>query len=307
MLRYILQRVIIFPIALLVANFIGYAYAYYISPIQLARSPYTFGNFTISPVFPEYFNYLKSVSQFDFGVLPQGGSIQEIIVRAGIASLWLLALSLLASIVVGLVLGFSAVRISPPKVSTWLTGMITIGLASPSYYIGIVLIAISIVYVIWGPDATPLFPFQGYGIDAHLVLPTLALMVLPTVKIAQIISTMLVGEMDKQYVVAARSFGHTMKNIRRRLAFRNVLAAVIITVAASLRLMIAELIIIERLFDWPGIGRLFSSTLVLTHRSDFFLFPPLLAALLTLLAAIFLLTDFVAGILVRYFDPRQAG
>jgi peptide/nickel transport system permease protein len=307
MLRYILQRIVIFPIGLLIANFLGYAYAYYISPIQLARNPYTFGNFSISPVFPEYFEYLKGVTQFDFGVLPQGGNILEIIVRAGIASLWLLALALMASIVLGLVLGFSAVRISPPRVSFWLTGMITIGLASPSYYVGIVLIALSIVYVIWGPNATPLVPFQGYGIDAHLVLPTLALMVLPTVKIAQITSTMLAGEMDKQYVVAAHSFGHTMQAIRRRFAFRNILAAVIITIVASLRLMIAELIIVERLFDWPGIGRLFSSTLVLTHRSDIFLFPPLLAALLTILAAVFLLSDFVAGILVRYFDPRQAG
>lgn len=307
MLRYILQRIVIFPIALLIANFIGYAYAYYISPIQLARNPYTFGNFSISPVFPQYFEYLQDISQFNFGILPQGGNISEIIVRAGIASLWLLALALLASVVLGLVLGFSAVRISPPRVSSWLTGLITIGLASPSYYIGIVLIALSIVYVIWGPDANPLFPFQGYGIDAHLVLPTLALMVLPTVKIAQIASTMLAGEMDKQYVVAARSFGHTMQAIRRRLAFRNVLAAVIITILASVRLMIAELIIVERLFDWPGIGRLFSSTLVLTTRSEAFLFPPLLAALLTILAAVFLFTDLVAGILVRHFDPRQAG
>ena len=239
-------------------------------------------------------------------MLPNGATIQDVLIRASVASLWLLVLALLASILLGLLLGFSAVRISPPKVSSWLTGIINIGLASPSYYVGILLISISIVYVIWGPGATPLFPFQGYGIDAHLVLPTLALMILPTVKIAQITSSMLVGEMDKQYVIAARSFGHSMKTIRRRLAFRNILAVVIITVVASLRVMIAELIIVERLFDWPGVGRLFSSTLVLTSRSDIFLFPPLLAALLTILAAAFLLTDFTAGILVRHFDPRQA-
>jgi ABC-type dipeptide/oligopeptide/nickel transport system permease component len=72
-----------------------------------------------------------------------------------------------------------------------------------------------------------------------------------------------------------------------------------------LRLMIAELIIVERLFDWPGFGRLFSTTIVLTSRSDNFLFPPLVAALLTVLALVFLLTDIIAGLLVRRFDPRQ--
>jgi peptide/nickel transport system permease protein len=209
-------------------------------------------------------------------------------------------------VLIGLPMGLNAVRSSPPRVANWLTAVVTVGLASPSYYIGILLIAASVMYVIWGPTSEPLFPFQGFGWDAHLVLPTLALMFLPTVKIAQISSGMLVEEMGKQYIVAARSFGHPMKAIRNRLAFRNIIAAVVITVAASLRLMVAELIIIERLFGLPGLGRLLSSTVILTHEGDTFLLPPLLAAILTVLAAFFMLTDIVSGVLVRKFDPRQA-
>jgi peptide/nickel transport system permease protein len=200
----------------------------------------------------------------------------------------------------------NAVRSSPARISSWLTAIVTVGLAAPSYYVGILLIAASVMYVIWGPTSQPLFPFQGFGWDAHLVLPTLALMFLPTVKIAQITSGMLVDEMGKQYVVAARSFGHPINSIRSRLAFRNIMAAVVITIAASLRLMVAELIIIERLFGLPGIGRLLSSTVLLTRESDTFLLPPLLAAIMTVLAGFFLLTDIASGLLVKKFDPRQA-
>jgi peptide/nickel transport system permease protein len=305
MMRFIIQRLVILPFALLLANFVGFAYAYSVAPIQIARNPYAFGNFELPPLIPEYLSYLAQLVKFDFGVMPNGQPIHDVILDTFIASSWLVGLALLFSVVIGLLLGFSAVRMSPVRISSWLTGMVTVGLASPSYFIGVLLIALSIVYVIWGPGMEPLVPFQGYGIDAHLVLPTLTLMVLPTVKIAQITSGMLVGEMDKQYVVAARSFGHRMSSIRGRLAFRNILAAVVITIAASLRLMIAELIIVERLFDWPGFGRLFSSTIVLTSHTNTFLLPPLVAAMLTTLAAVFLLSDIIAGVLVRKFDPRQ--
>lgn len=305
MMRFVIQRLVILPFALLLANFIGFAYAYSVAPIQLARNPYAFGNFELPPLIPEYLSYLAQLVKLDFGVMPNGQPIHKVILDAFIASSWLVGLALLFSVVIGLLLGFSAVRMSPVRISSWLTGMVTVGLASPSYFIGVLLIALSIVYVIWGPGMEPLVPFQGYGIDAHLVLPTLTLMVLPTVKIAQITSGMLVGEMDKQYIVAARSFGHRMSAIRGRLAFRNILAAVVITIAASLRLMIAELIIVERLFDWPGFGRLFSSTIVLTSHTNTFLMPSLVAAMLTTLAAVFLLSDIIAGVLVRKFDPRQ--
>ena len=78
----------------------------------------------------------------------------------------------------------------------------------------------------------------------------------------------------------------------------------IVVIAGSLRFMVAELIIIERLFDWPGLGRLFSTTLVLTSVSNNLLLPPLLAALMTVLALFYLIVDLVASILVRTFDPR---
>ena len=305
MLRFAIQRLVIMPIALLLANFIGYAYAYYVGPVLVARNPYAFGRFSVPPLIPEYLNYISGILSGDFGSMPNGAPILGVVLRAFLNSSWLLGLALIFSIGIGLLLGFNAVRPTPPKVSTWLTGIVTVGLASPSYFIGVLLISFSIVYVIWGPGLGPLVPFQGYGIDTHLVLPVLTLMVLPLVKIAQVTSGMLVGEMGKQYVVAAQSFGHKMRTIRGRLAFRNILAAIVITIAVSFRLMIAELIIVERLFDWPGFGRLFSTTIVLTSRSGNFLFPPLVAALLTVLVAVFLLSDLIAGILVRYFDPRQ--
>lgn len=306
MTRFIVRRLAFIPILLLLANFLGFAYAYYVGPQQAAANPYSFSVGTIhrQGIVNQYLLYLNGVLGGDLGVLATGEPISTMLLRASAASLAMLGIALVLSILVGLLFGLGTVRISPPRVAGYLTLLSTFGLAAPSFYIGILLIAFSVIYVIYGPGSRPLVPFQGFGWDAHLVLPVLALMIQPTVKIAQVTSNLLVDEMGKQYVVAARSIGHSLQKIRRYHAFRNVIAPVILIMAGSLRYMVAELIILERLFDIPGLGRLFSTTLVLTSRSENFLLPPLMAAMLTILAALYLITDLVASILVRVSDPR---
>jgi peptide/nickel transport system permease protein len=252
----------------------------------------------------QYWEYLSAVFRGDLGILHTGVTINSIILRSSAASLALLGIAFVFSILFGLVIGFGAVKLIPPRVAGWLTLFTTVGLAAPAFYIGVLLISLSVLYLIYGPGLKPLLPFQGFGWDAHLVLPALALMVQPTAKIAQITSNLLVDEMGSQYVVAARSFGNSLRKIRSHHAFRNVLASVVVVMSGSLRYMVAELIIIERLFGWPGIGRLFSTTLVMTSQSENFLLPPLMAALLTILAFLYLIADMIASILVRFYDPR---
>jgi ABC-type dipeptide/oligopeptide/nickel transport system permease component len=75
------------------------------------------------------------------------------------------------------------------------------------------------------------------------------------------------------------------------------------------RFLVGELIMIEWLFRWPGLGRILGWTLVpaqLTSSSGspLFLNPPVMATVLTLIAAFFLIADFIAAVLVRVLDPR---
>ncbi len=304
MIRFLLRRLLTLPLVILLANFGGYGYAFYIGPIQKTQSPYALGVINIPPLFPAYVSYLQAGLSGDWGVLPNRQPVAQAILRASEASLGLLALSLAFSALLGIFLGMRAAYSNPPRVANWLTLLATMGLASPSFFVGIWFISLSVIYLIWGPGGEPLLPFQGFGWDAHLVLPTLALVVRPTVQIAQVTAGLLTGELGKQYVMVARSIGQDLARIRRRHAFRNILAPVMLVIAGSVRLLMAELIIVERLFNWPGMGRLFASSLVITSRSDNFLYPPLLAGLLTVMAAVFLLADLLASVLGRAFDPR---
>ena len=66
----------------------------------------------------------------------------------------------------------------------------------------------------------------------------------------------------------------------------------------------------EWLFNWPGLGRLLASTLVPgvlstnLGTSALFLDPPTVAAAITIIGALFLITDLLASVLVRVIDPR---
>jgi len=309
---------LIIPLLLLLVNFLGFTYAHYARPIRAARTPYVQVE-EAGPLIPEYLDYLKTLVNLNFGMevsTPDNArsntaaTLGETLARATIASLGLLAVSLSISIIFGLYLGFKATKNDPPDTSRWLTISSTVGLAMPSFYIGSLLIIGLVFYVIWrGPDTDMPLPLSGFGWDAHLVLPVLALMARPTFQLAQVTSGVLSAELGKQYVIAGRSMGRTWRSIRMRFALKNVIAPVILTIAGLQRFLVGELIMIEWLFRWPGLGRMLGWTLVpaeftSSSGSPLFLNPPIMATVLTLIAALFLFTDLAAAIAVRYLDPR---
>ena len=308
----ILRRLAVIPVALLLVNFFGFAFAHLARGARAARNPGFAGTADANRLLSAYGDYLRGALRFDFGVMPYAAgqdSIAGYLMRAGTASLGLLLLAFMLSVLLGVFIGLRSVRAEPPRVSIWLTSLATMGLAMPSFFAGSLLIAAAIIYLIWGPSTDLPVPIGGFGWDAHLVLPALVLLVRPTAQIAQVTSGMLVDELGKQYVVAARSAGHSWRRIFRRYAWRNILAAVFVAIAGSLRLLVGELIIVERLFNWPGIGLLVSQILVPARLSGArealqFLHPPLMAAVLTIFAAVFFLADFVATALAAAVDPR---
>ena len=319
MLRFIFRRLVFIPLLLIIVNFLGFAYAHYARPIRAERTPYSRLDKEAGPLFTDYRAYLNTVLNLDFNMeLATPGSLRsnmpntfgEILKNATIASLGLLLLTLLLSTLLGFFLGLKAVRNETQGVARWLSLIATAGLAMPSFYIGSLLIFVSVYYVIQSsPGTDPPFPLDGFGWDKHLVLPVLALMARPTVQLAQVTAGLLSEELRKQYVIAARSLGYTWRSIRNTYALRNVIAPVIVTIAGLIRLLVGEQVLIEWLFRWPGLGRLLAWTLVpaqlsSTRGSPLFLHPPVMATVLALIAVLFLVSDFIAAILVRIFDPR---
>jgi len=312
MLRFVLRRLLMIPPALVLVNFFGYAYAHVVLPLRAARTPYLLGRAESPPLLQGYGDYVQRAVRLDLGpplARMAGRTLAEVLGEAILASMGLLAIALALSALIGVGLGLLSTRANPPRQARWLPVVSTVGLAMPSFYIGSLLILALFASVLWGEGNKLLLPLQGFGWDEHLVLPTLALVVRPAVQVAQVTSALLRDELGKQYVVAARSVGNSWAVVRRRHALRNILSSVVLTVAGSVRLLVGELILVEWLFRWPGLGYLFAQTLIPPrlssgYGSTMFLNPPAAATILTIFAALFLWTDLVASFTVRAIDPR---
>ena len=327
MVRFVVRRLAIIPLALLIVNFFAYSYAYLARPMRAARIPYLATS--LPPAEPEqllstYQGYLEQAIHLDFGAIPPGANqvlrrlweqhgtvnIGQAIFKSGLASLGLLLVALALSVTVGLSLGLSLAHSNPPRVSRLLTVLSTPGLAMPSFYLGSIFVFALFRYKLSGGPGTEMpLPMSGFGWDEHLVLPTIALMARPTVQIAQITASLLVDEFEQQYIVTARSVGHRWRTIRRKHALRNIVASVVLTISGSFRLLMGELILVEWLFGWPGLGTLLAQTLIPSNISaavgtPLFLDAPVVSAVLTVFAAFFLMSDLIASVLVRLLDPR---
>lgn len=315
MTRLILQRLVLVPPVLLLANFFGYAYAY-LGRLLNPSQPFFAGQTSSSSLMPAYIDHLRGLLTLDLGTLPDSREpLAAALARASTASLGLLGLALLCSVLAGLAAGIAAVRTEPAHTAPWLTLLATIGLAMPTFFIGSLGIALIVVYLIWGPGPPTPLPLEGFGWDRHLVLPVLVLMLRPTAQIAQVTAGLLVDELGKPHIVAARGRGLSWRTIMRRHALRPALAPLFQTIGGSVRLLVGELIIVEALFYWPGLGRLIAQTLIVEPVAGvsgpitppMFLNPPLVALEMTLLAGLFVVADGIAAILVRAYEPRLRG
>jgi peptide/nickel transport system permease protein len=295
-------------VALVAASFGGFTYAY------LARTgagnPLFAQARASDPLLPAYGRYVQSLTTGALTSDKYGASFVGVLGQAALASLVLLLAALLVAVPLGFALGLAGVRKEPPGVRGWLLALTSLGLATPSFFAGSLAVAAMLLLSIYGPWDKVLLPVQGFGIDAHLILPALVLSVRPTAQIAQFVATLTVGELTKPYVTAARGKGLTWQQATRHHALRNVYAPLVQVVARTLRMTVGELILVEWLFGWPGLGMMLAATLIPDRMSSArvasgFLDPPVVATILTLLALFFVLMDTVAAATARSLDPRQ--
>lgn len=309
MAKKLLLRLLLLVLLVVVANFAGYAYAHLARTIS--GNPFFARETQTDALWPAYWNYLQGMAQGNFtAVAVYEEDFFVILGRATLASAGLLALALVISIGLGLAIGLLGVRLHPPSIRSWLTGSTILGLSTPSFFIGRLAVALLLLLTIYAQLGSLPLPIQGYGWDEHLVLPLLALVVRPTAQIAQVVAALLAGELGRQYIVAARGKGLSEHRVITHHAMRNVWAPAAQSIAGALRLLVAELIVVEWLFAWPGLGYLMAATLIPAQVASAtvearFLDPPLVASLIAIFAAVFLLTDLVAGSLAHLADPRQ--
>lgn len=139
----------------------------------------------------------------------------------------------------------------------WLSGAD----ALQSLFVASLAVAILYVILVSTPWQIPL-PLSGFGWDAHLVLPLFSLCLRPALVITQRIATLFAQAWHAPHVVVAQARGLSRDDIIIRHLLPAQHTAIGVIIAGQMRQLIADLIIVEMVFQWGGIGETLVRALV---------------------------------------------
>lgn len=169
-------------------------------------------------------------------------------------------------------------------------GVIFIGEAMPSFWIGLLLMWFFSVRL-------NLFPTSGMETPFSVVLPALTLSFAYISTYLRLIRNNMVQNKRENYVLYAKVRGLKERTILKHI-FKNSLHSSITALGMSIPKLIAGTVIVENIFAWPGIGRL-CVTAIFNH--DY----PVIQAYVLLMAVLFVVFNLLVDIITTSLDPRM--
>ncbi|TDD22566.1 ABC transporter permease [Nonomuraea diastatica] len=206
-----------------------------------------------------------------------------------------MALTLLIAVPVGI-----AVALWPHSVvGRALQGYLTAGLAVPAFWLGLLLIIVLAVQLRWLPassDFVPLWRDPGGALTAT-ILPASAIAVHTSSVTARFLATSLGEVMGKDYIRTARAKGVPEREVIRRHALRNASLPTVTIVGLQLGGFLGGTVVIEAVFNYPGLGRLLYTAI---GERDY----SLVQGGVLFVVAAFLLLNLLVDVFYAVLDPR---
>ena len=302
MLRLLWRKLSLILILLPILNVVGFYYAL-VHP-RLFASP---RSTSVNELDASYGDYLASVFRGEFGMAGQQ-TVWSIVAEPLKNSLILVGIALVVAIIFGVLFGLLSISPRTRRMSPMALSVLSAGASLPGFLFGGIVLSLIVYQTLYAGRGQSILPISGFGIDEHLILPVFVLAIQPTMYIAKVTAGLLENELRQDYVQVARSKGLSWMRLLWRHAFPNMLAPVLLTIGESMRLMIGALVIVEAIFIWPGIGRIFLLTIGI--RLDgrptgiYFGNPPLMAFITVFLGAMLLFADLIATLISSAVDPR---
>jgi len=201
-------------------------------------------------------NYLDTVPQIlNNSYLYPGLSIGiwDGITDRAIRSIGLLTIAASIAIACGVWLGRYVSRGLNTQLPRWFVVIAGTGNTLQSLFVASSGVAIMYFIMVYTPYNPPL-PINGFGWDAHLVLPVIALTVRPFMSIAHDTATLFGQASQQPHVIATQARGFSNDHIIRHHLWPAQQMTIGLISAANVRQMIAELMVVEIVFGWGGIG-----------------------------------------------------
>jgi peptide/nickel transport system permease protein len=243
------------------------------------------------PLLVQYGQYIANVFQGDFGTsLKTGRPVLTEILDRFPETIKLALFGLFIAIVLGISMGILAAKFKDTFIDKLCTALATLGVSIPSFWLAILLIMVFSVKLSWFPIA------NGTGLR-DLVLPACTLGVVASTMIMRLTRNGMVEVLANDYIRTARAKGLGERIILVRHALRNVLIPVVTVIGLQLAALLGGTVIIEQVFNWPGLGTLALGGI--TSR-DF----PLIQGTVLFMGVVYVTINILVDVLYSIIDPR---
>jgi peptide/nickel transport system permease protein len=249
--------------------------------------------------------YLGKILSGDFGYsyffnLP----VAALIIDRIPATLLLVLSSVLTAFVVGTALGVLSSRKPNGLLSQSITVLSLIGFAAPVFWTGIML-------VILFASVLPILPVSGMrSVDTsgggwrdlvdvlwHLILPTVTLALVYLAQYSRLARSSMLDVLGSDFIRTARAKGLADRVVLYKHALRNAVLPVVTVLGLQFGNVLAGAILVETVFNWPGLGRLaFESVL----RRDY----PTILGVLVFSSIVVIVMNLLTDLAYRLIDPR---
>lgn len=244
------------------------------------------------PWYEQYLTWAGNMLRGDFGVsiVRTGQPVSKMLRDAAPVTLKLNAISFAISLLIAIPVGVAAaVKRNSLFDYTSMVGA-TLGVALPSFWISLMLIIIFALKLGW-------LPSSGSGSWKNYVMPVAVLATEQTALLARVARGSTLEVLRQDYVTTARAKGLANRVVITRHVFRNAMLPIVTLIGLRLAFLLSGTLIVETIFAWPGIGRLFIDSV---FRLDY----QVVQAIVLLLAVLVVVMNLLTDLLYAVIDPR---
>ena len=252
------------------------------------------------PLWKQFTTWMTGIARLDFGVSmwTDAPITEEIKLRFALS----LQVALMASTIATL-LAIPLGILAAVKQDTWVDYAVRVfsiaGLATPSFWLGILMILVMLTVFKWIPPMV----FTPFWVDpwenlAQLIWPALAVGYRYSAVGTRMMRSAMLEVLREDYIRTARAKGLWLKLILARHALKNAILPVLTIISLEFAFLLGGLVVTEQVFNLNGLGMLFVEAIA---RRDY----TLTQALVMLVATVFLLVNFFVDIAYAWLDPAH--
>jgi peptide/nickel transport system permease protein len=204
----------------------------------------------------------------------------------------------LLSILVGVPAGIVSARYHNTAVDQSFMALALLGLSIPNFLLGLLMILVFGVWLGWLPVSGYVPLDEGVWRNLRsLLMPAVSLGLVQSALVARITRSSMLDVLREQYILSGRAKGLSERAVVYKHALKNAIIPTLTVIGITVALLIGGAVVIETVFNIPGVGRLIISAVL---RRDY----PVVQGVVLLIALTYTVINLLVDLAYLVIDPR---